>query len=347
MTRKFTENIERIRRFLRDPDSNIWDNTFLKNLWNDEQNYFARSVTPDEVVTILRHPPLYQCAYLYPWEWYNCTPSDGYVFQALFYHRQWQGACLYDWEAQATGINSASETAFGTQYTQPWEAFCGITPARLPPNWLPRECQNIQFLAYDKEPLDFIPWKELQSQDRTFETYTGEPRQYTIKDNVSQEVYLYPRPGAVWDDIDGEGVFLDADWASSDSETGFAIDSTGAETEANTGIALDNLRIEDNILLIYRQQVVDIVNYNDESKVAPFFQKYIEYGVIARSYEANTDGRIKSLASYWDWRKRLGQEVIKKFKWNRLQDRNFQLAQQSKLKTKKVLPRLPSTYPAI
>ena len=343
----YSANQVRIRRFLRDPDGNIWSDAQLMHFWNDEQLEFGRTGTPDEAVTILRHPAPYKMAYLFPWEWHYGNPDHGNAYRALIYHRPWQGACGYNWEAQAAGINSGSATARGTQYTQPWEAYIGIDPAQMSPMWLPEDFQEVIFAAYDKDPLEFITWKDLQGQDRTFSSYAGEPRQYTVRDDVSNEFYLYPRPGAVWDDSGGEGVLIDADWAAAADETGLGIDLTAAETDADLGAALESLRIDGNVLLIYRRQAQAIAATSEEPNITPYLRKYIEYGVLAKAYRANTDGQIKSLADYWQWRKDLGQQILQRFKWKRLQDRNFQLASQNPAPRRRRGPRLPSTYPAV
>jgi hypothetical protein len=337
----------KIRRFLRDPEANIWDDSFLLHLWNDEQREFSRRGTPDEIATVLRHPAIYQLAYLYPWEYYKAEPTQGYVFRALLYHWQYQGVCLYDWELQQIGITSGSETGQGYQFTQPWEGYMISTPARLIPMWFPSDCRNILYMAYDRDPLEYIAWKKLQGNDRTFKIYAGKPCNYTIADDLSREFFLYPRPAADWDDLTSEDILIDTSWTTSDAETGTGIDLANGETNQNLGIGLDALRADNNVVLIYRQQVNDIENLTDEPEIVKYFQKYLACGVLEKAYMANTDGKISSLADYWGWRKELGYKVVERFKWSRLKDRDFRLTSTRGGDRKRQGPRLPATYPPI
>jgi len=361
----------KIRRFLRDPSANIWEDDLLLNLWNDAQREYSQSYNFGENVVVLRHPAQFQISFLYPWEWSKNEHDQGHTYRALILHHQW-GVVSYNWEAQAVGINSASETDEGTQYTHPWEAYCGITPAQMPPQWFPYDFESAVFMAYDLDPLEFIPFKQLMSQDRRFETYQGAPQNWTTRDDVSQEWYLYPDHGAVWSDTDGEGVVVSASWpevadallvgadgnyiygadenfieiANAD-ESGTPIDITGAETTDNYGVTTDLLRADGNVLLIYKHSLEDIANPGDEPGLPRYLQKYLEYDVLSKAYRAQTDGQIKSLSEYWQWRAEIGKEVLNRFRWKRLEDRNYQLTSGGAVSRKHRGPRLPAEYPPV
>ena len=102
------------------------------------------------------------------------------------------------------------------------------------------------------------------------------------------------------------------------------------------------------MLAVFQKRPTDITATTDESDFQEFIQKYLEYGVLEKAYEANTDGRIKSLAEYWGWRKMLGLKAIKYFKSKRLVDRDYCLTTKGgSPRSDKKLPRLPSEYPPI
>ena len=78
---------KRIRRFLRDPDGNIWDDATLLRLWNDEQSDICMKAGLLERIQALRVPPMYQQSYQWDWEW-RYTESTGKRYQCHRYHQQ-------------------------------------------------------------------------------------------------------------------------------------------------------------------------------------------------------------------------------------------------------------------
>lgn len=346
----YADNEKKIRRFLRDPDEKIWDDTFLRNLWNTEQKFFARQIPFMLKVEVLRHPPQYHYTYMHDWEWQYADPDVGRPYQTFLKHRQSGYVCTYFWEIQQLGIGTGSESDTGYRYTHPWEGYMVGTPAELIPNWFPVDFQQAEKVFFDEEPIEFITWKKLVSKDIAYRSYTGDPQWWTIRDQVSREFYLYPRPSAVWDDIDGNsdtGMVLHSDFTAEADETGVPIDATGAETTADLGLLSDYLRTADNILMIYKTGMADIKSANDDPGISRYFQKYIEYGVLSRAYRANNDGSIKSLADYWTWRKSLGAHIINQYIINRLADRDFRLTSGRRSPRRRRGPRLPSTYPDV
>jgi hypothetical protein len=343
----YSDNKTKIRRFIRDPKGNIWDDPMLLNLWNDEQRIFSREYGFNETPTILRVPPAYQMGYCHEWEWGHNQHAQGRTFRLGIYNRQTPAVCTAVWETQALGLGTGSDAEQGHRFTQPWEAYMVPTPADLTPVWWPSDFHSVVFMAFDNDPLEPIDFKRLTSQDISYRSYQGSPQNYVIKDDLSQEFYLYPRPAAVWDDVDGSGVVVHTDFATEDSETGTIVDATGAETSQNEGAAIDYLRADDNVLLVYRNRTEDIAENADEPGIPRYLQKYIEYGVIARAYKANTDGKIQSLADYWDWRKSISKEVLLRLRYKRLQDRDFRLTGGRPPVRQRRGPKLPSTYPPV
>lgn len=346
----FADNEKKIRRFLRDPNKHIWDSTFLRNLWNNEQKIFARSIPFLRKVDVLRHPPQFNFSYLYDWQWQYTEPVKGRPYRAFLRHRQSVYICSYFWEIQHIGIGTGAESDTGYRFTHPFEGYIIDTPADLIPNWLPEDYHQAEKVFFDEEPIEFLTWKEMMSRDIAYRTYQGKPQWWTTQDEESKFFYLYPRPSPIWDDIDGDsetGMVIDSDFTTESAETGTPIDATAAEATANLGLAADYLRTADNVLMIYKSRLPDIESGSEVPAIDRHFQKYIEYGVLARAYRANNDGNIKSLANYWDWRKELGTRVINQYVIKRLEDRDFRLTNSRKPFHKRRGPRLPSTYPEV
>lgn len=340
----------RIRRFLRDPDGNVWSDSLLLRLYNNEQQDVFERTGMLAAVCAIRVPPRYGMAYMFDWEWAH-RDTTGRAYQCLRLHHQSDVVCCFMWEAEQLSGRAATVTDYGWAFTNPWEAWYASTPGQLVPVWFPDNFHVARMVAWDKEPIEFVPLKRIQSDDPTWVTRSGVPMAYTRRDATSNEFYLYPRPSApVWDDDDGTGnavLYADDDTVSGDEDVAVQT-RTGSLFFGNSGIATDVVSADDNVLLVYDARPTDIADDTVESDYPVFLRKYIEYGVIAEAYRANTDGRIESLGDYWAWRKSLGLEALRRLKLKRRTDRNFRLVtQQAPGRRTRREPRLPDGYPAI
>lgn len=108
------------------------------------------------------------------------------------------------------------------------------------------------------------------------------------------------------------------------------------------------LDIDDNLLIVYQKQPAEMTTATDEPDFAPFLQKYIELGVIAAAYRANTDGQIASLADYWDFRKQIAVKMIRRFVTQTKADRDYCMTTKGvPVRVAVRHPRLPDTYPDV
>ena len=365
------DNRTKIRRFLRDPDANIWTDTLLLRNWNDAQFDFSEVIGLQAKVEALRVPGQYEVSYMYDWEW-NFLPGDK-AYQAFYFHHQSEYTVCNNWEMQIW-VGTGSETDTGYAFTHPWECSTVTNTNRLAPVWFPYDFDQTKFIAWDKDPLLYMSKKEIQSRDSSWKIQAGSPYAYFREDALSNEFYLYPKPDApVWDDIDGdthagqvmytnEDGFLyvleedgtyaleeggDYIFEEADKDAGTVVDITGQLLNKDQGIALDVIDTDNNVLLIYESQPVDIAAHDDEPDYPRFLQKYIEYAVLETAFSANTDGKIGSLQEYWAWRKELGHELLKRFTWKRLADRDFRLVSGGGGQGSRRGPRLPDTYPDV
>jgi len=195
----FGDQLRKIRRFLRDPNGNIWSRSFLKATYNDVQSDIQRRLKFLEQIAVLNYPPRYQLSYLYDWEWPFLTGSQFY--QALRYHDQSDYTFSSLWEAQSdygvTGVVNDS----GFQFTHPWEAFTGDTPAVPIPIKFPDNFRAMKFLAWDKRPLEFKSKKSITRVDTDYKTREGTPVFYYREDDLGDSFIPYPRPSTIsWDD---------------------------------------------------------------------------------------------------------------------------------------------------
>lgn len=322
----WSDQLTRIRRWVRDPDSNIFTDAFLLRLFNDELNSLHNQMGVVADVKVIRTHPEFQSAYLFDWEWAHNDNASGEVYQAGDYYDAGDEVYQHIWEPESLKGYNATTSCAGTFYTQPWEAWVADTPYFPPPIPMPSDFGEMVFIAYDKDEITPESKSELLSRDdQTWKTRTGEPLTYWRDEQNSNWIFIYPLPTVEWQD-------------SYDAET------DPEEAEYATGTPLP---MEENILAVFRSQANEIEDDNDESTLPSFLHKYAEYGTAARALRANTDGQILSLADYWDMRKKAGQEVIKRYKTQKMAGRNFCFKPQNggRPSRQRRHPRLPSEYP--
>ena len=322
----WAEQRTRIRRFLRDPNGNIWSDAFLLRFFNDEQYNIQNATGKLQDVKILRVPPEFQSAWMHEWEYPYTDYSNGVIFNFGYFYDADEIVFVHKWESQHLAGFSPSTSAAGTNYTQPWEAFTSVTPAEPPPLNLSSQFDKMLYLAWDRKTIDPISQKELKDRDATWRTRQGQPFFYWRDQTESNTIYLYPTPSSIeWQDDEAEEA--DPDEAAYGSTT---------------------LDVDNNLLAVFETDPTELEEDEDESDYKSFHQKYLEYGVIARAYGANTDGRIQSLADYWEYRRRMGIKILNIYKSRRREDREYRLEPHDTYSSRhRRHPRLPDAYPAV
>src|SRR3990167_9952818 len=129
---KYGIQLEKVRRFLRDPNSKIWDDDFLKVSYNDIQREIQHFTGYIENVEVISLPPFYQWSYFWDWEWRHLF-SGGIFYKSLLDHQQGQYKFCNLWEMQGEYGNSGVIAEAGAHFTQPWEAWAD-TPGEVVKN---------------------------------------------------------------------------------------------------------------------------------------------------------------------------------------------------------------------
>jgi hypothetical protein len=337
----WSDTLTRIRRLLRDPDANIWSEDYLRHIYNDVQQHFQQKTLFLEEVWIQRVPGLYHGAYLYDWE--HVYLGSEREYQALVLHDDY---CIsYPWEAQEITGLTGDATDSGAHFTQPWEAYVGLTPGEPARVRWPSNCNSLKWAAYDERPVCASSRKTVQSADSSYITTQGTPT--TLYEWDEDQYVLYPRPSSGFaNELDGEGMALFADGDTEDTTSGtVAVRSTSFD--AGAGMSVDIVDAADNLFLVYRASPTDMATAADEGDFPLFLVKYLIYGVVARAYAANTDGRIPSLGVYWKSRYELGISFTRRYIRNKRQDRDYRMVTPGVHGRSRRLPRLPDTYPPL
>lgn len=341
------DQLTRIRRFLRDPSGNIWTDNYLKTLYNDVQRDLQIKTYILEDVQALRVPQLYQFSYMFDWEWRYLPSTQSQFYQCLKLHHQSGWSLCYQWEAQElTGISSDVGESYH-QFTHPWEQF--LTQTGEPHQMrFPKNFHKMKYIAYDKDPISPTTHKKVSNGDSSYKTKQGVPYFYYRPDELENNFVLYPNPTvATWLDEPGGGMALFEEDDVLNQEVGTVVVRQDTYLSSNVGIAIDIVDADDSVFMIYSYDPTEVNDTEDESDYPVFLRKYVEHGVLARAFRANTDGRTPSLAQYWERRYNLGISFIKRFKIKRSEDRELRLATQGRdvSRGRPKHGRLPSHYP--
>jgi hypothetical protein len=335
--------LQKIRYYLRDPNAKIWTNDLLLNLFNQAQNELQQRSQLLEDVTSIELPPEFGSSYTHDWEW---GFIEGSKYRALKNQGNNFSYC-YQWEIQENFGEEADISDVGCNYTQPFEAFLGLTSNTPPAIPLPVNLHHIKNMYHDREPLSRVSKKDLTNTDSSYLTREGEPIAYYFDDEVSNTFYLYGRPSTVtWTDDADSGMVNSVEDDTTGSETGTITKRTGSVLSGENGIVVDVVEDDDNITVIYDISPSDVTGLGDDLDFPSYLTKYIRYRVLELAYGANTDGRIESLAGYWRNRARIGLEFVNQFKIKRHRDRNYQLSLNNPSRKRNFKhARLPDTYP--
>ena len=345
----WSDELTRIRRYLRDPAGNIWSDAVLKTIFNDIQKEFQHKTSILENVIAMRTPPLYQLSYMYDHEWNQLPTTNSQFYQVFHYHQQSNTVCCFDWEGQVLNRVNDAAPEVGARFTQPWEAYMSLAPATYIPYRFPSNFDSLKFISFDREPIAYTTRKEIQKRDASYITHVGRPIAYYRPDDLDNSFVPYPKISDAWNDelVGGEtGMVLFNSDDTVDSETGTIIVRDGTVLETQTGVSVDLINADNNILIGYNMLPDDIVDIFSTTDYPDYLNKYIEFGVLSRAYRMNNDGNIPSLGDYWDFRYQLGIKLVNQFKFKRMQDRDYRLGTQTKISKRKPHPSLPSTYPS-
>ena len=323
----------------------MWSDATLQHLYNDVQQDFQKQTHVLEDVTAQRVPQLYHCSYLHNWEYAYAPEGQSQFYQCLSRHDE-RSFC-YRWETQEMAGITGDVSDYGDHFTQPWEAFSGITPGDVVKMRFPRGFNGAKFVAYDEEPISSTTKKLVQSSDPSYVTRSGTPFAFYLYDEVDNSYVLYPRPSVGYEsDVEGQGIAFYEEDDTEDDETGtIAVRSDSGES-SNVGASVDIIDTADNIFMVYEVNPIDVGS--DELSYPEFLRKYIRYGVLQRAFGANTDGKDQGLEQLWGVRYRVGHEVVKRYSRNRRTDRDYRLTTQGGgARRTRRHPRLPDAYPAV
>ena len=335
--------LEKIRRYLRDPDGNIWSEGLLRDLWNQTQTDLQNKTNILEDVTSISVPPRFQVSYIHDWETQFIDEGDTAYrcFRNQGNHFSFTTRC----EAQiAAGIGSDA-TDLGPMATHPWEAWVASLGHEVPFP-LPRNFHSMKWISYNRDPISVTNRRHVMNTGSSWMTHSGIAIHYYHLDDIENQIVLWPRPStADWrDSMEDPGMVTHIEDDTNSEDTGTIIRRTGTILSSDEGIAINAIELADNVLISYDIAPNELTGLGSDIDWPEYMTRYVRYGVLQRAYSANTDGHIPELGVYWKDRYTLGIQAIKSFRKQRTV-RNRRLGVTVTRRRDKH-PRLPDTFPA-
>lgn len=342
----WTKELVKIRRYLRDPNGNIWSDAFLRHLYNDVQSDFQLKTKVLEGVIAQRIPQTFHWSYQQEWEYRFLPDTESQFQQCLSEHDE--TVFCHRWEPQQITGLAPDVADYGVHGTQAWEIYTSEISGDELRMRFPANFNSVKFIAYDEKPLLGMSRKQIQSTDPSWMMREGIPLAYYTQDQSTDTYGLYPRPSTSFvNEVAGEAIAQFADDDTEDVTTGLIATRSGSFDDG-LGVPFDIVDVTHSIFLVYNVSPQQIASSLDEPDFPEFLRKYIRFGTISRAYGGNNDGRIRSLAEYWMGRYILGVEFVKRYVRNRRNDRDYRLTTKGSTPRRTVRhPRLPDSYPAV
>lgn len=191
----FSDTETRLRRYLRDPDAEVWSQDVLIQLFNEAQHTFNKDTSVLEKVVGMHVPQNTDYTRCYLWE-------EDYVSGAIRRCGQYYDAteylCLYTWEvAQIRGYTPDATDGYRSCYS--WEIYTlSEVVEDVDVYKLPYDYDTTTYMAFDREPLLPIDEVDLMHGDSSYRTHSGGPVfYYRIGQDEDREFAMYPRPDTV------------------------------------------------------------------------------------------------------------------------------------------------------
>jgi hypothetical protein len=337
----FNQTLTRVRRFLRDPDGDIWSDVDIVRYWNDAQHELAQKAAILERVSCFKWPPEFDYSFTHDWE---KTYAEGTRYRCMNLWEAQGWTVCYPWEPGAA-LTSSTTGDDGYRFTHPFEGAAYVSPADYVPAPLNENFYKTKFCAYDNEPIDPVGQTELSADDPFYRTRSGSPEAFWRPDLYGNLMVLYPRPSSVvWQDWSPDDTFSDT------LGEGIVAWSEGELDQIDEGIITDAIDSDDAIFHVYEILPLDINpddpgSWGDQLDWPEWMIHWVECATLERAFGADSDGFIPSLREYWKMRKQSGINAITLFKRLREADREFVYGGTKRAGKSRL--RLPSGYPAI
>ena len=153
----------------------------------------------------------------------------------------------------------------------------------------------------------------------------------------------------LWEvELSDSAVLAGIDGETFEGETGVTGRWDDAILMSDYGVDVDYIPLSNNVLLVYKPRVVDILSGSDDIEhVLDWHVKYIERKVMSLAFMINNDRYSPQMSQFWEGRYMDGIRIMKKYKSKRNMDKRPQLKGKSFSRYNKRLVDLPYPYPSV
>lgn len=304
---KVSESITRLRRILRDRDSHVFTDGVIVRVWNEIYLKFSAQSGVLNGVVNLPVPPTSYTTYTQEWEEeFTAKPSSlVYNFLSPFTYTQ-------PWEPVAElGVNP--QTTGGFTCTHGWESHYEDIQNRVKHHF-PDDYLSSIYTAYDNKPINWVYRKEVEFGNTVFKDRTGVYPSIYVDSVESMDFYLYPKVTSTYGLTDitgdyGELVYDSTGTLTFDSDYGVGVFSSSDDMSSNYGCIVMYQEIENAIHLIYKKKPREVTQSTDDIEIPKWCVKYVEFGVLSRLFQMNSDVYNKQLGDYFSQRYEFGLET--------------------------------------
>src|SRR5574343_1192613 len=328
-----TTNLTKIRRYLRDPDGDIWSDADLLRFWNDSEQDLAQKTKCLSDVQAYRYPPEYNYCICYDWQ---REYVEGDIYAPFIPWQSRDGVMVTaPWMVGYWQDNNEPDQS-NYVVTSPWmiEYAAPATTVDVPLHY---RTDRILAMFWDNEVISPLDEGQIARTDPSYKTTAGTPTHYYRPDDYQNTFVPYPRPSSITHD--------EHDFSEILEDNGTIITYSDDWLQlGDTGLITDVVNSDGAFLAVLDISPRELLATTDDSDFPAWLQKYIEYGVLERAYGADTDGFIPSLRDYWRGRRDAGvKAILRAIRMRSGADKTVTMGTWPR-RERVMHPRLPSTY---
>ena len=301
---KFSEVETRLRRFLKDPNADIWSQQLLIDLFNQAQEEFNDSTRILEKICSIRIPSQYDFSMVYEWE-EEFTDGKASGLMCQFVAAQYMST--QEWEIDAW-VGQLPVIAGGYRATQPWERYSvSVVVHGKSVFKFPEDYKTCSMLIWNRYRLKPITEESAMRSSRNYETRAGWPRYYyTIGRDQDREFVIYPLPSEI--------VWYEPETGAPDVDCGYsAAWESDYPTPESKSYARFTSITEDDGICVYAWELYFLDNGNSNPDSTYDFGGYyatnnydtkvVPYSIgMVISVDPDTDPGEAETGSIWGWK---------------------------------------------
>lgn len=342
-----SDSVDKIRRILRDTNSDVFSDGTLLRLWNDSQKTLVSQTGILRGYITLPVPPTTTLTYTYQWEEEFTSKPSSIIYDFLFpytYTQPWEASIL---------VNTTTEVDGGYTNTHGWESYYVTVQNRIK-HYFPDDFLSATFMAFDEKPIDSIFRGQVERGNTSFKTREGVYPSIYI-DNIENNVfYLYPKVVntltlSPLDGEYGEVCYDDSGELSFSSDYGVVTFATNEDLDSDYGVVCHYLGTENTIYLEYERSATIYTELTETIDLPEWCVKYVECGVLAKAFSTESDRFDKTLSKHFNSRFEVGLEVISSVLSSIKAMRRYKIEdyEAPSMSRGRVLADLPSHYPSL